>query len=74
MKIEKKSVANIIPFGDVLEGVVFKDEYGAVCMKVAGNYEKSILYRNAIDLGKGSLYFYNDDEEVEVLENAVLTY
>ena len=28
MKIEKKSVANIIPFGDVLEGVVFKDEYG----------------------------------------------
>lgn len=49
MKIEKKSVANIIPFGDVLEGVVFKDE-------------------------TGSLYLYDDADEVEVLENAILTY
>ena len=47
---------------------------GAVCMKVAGNYAKSILSRNAIDLETGSLYFYNDADKVEVLENAVLTY
>lgn len=74
MKIEKKSVANIIPFGDVPEGAVFKDKYEAVCMKVAGNYEKSVLSRNAINLETGSLYLYDDTEEVEVLENAVLTY
>ena len=74
MKIEKKSVANIIPFGDVNEGTVFKDKYEAVCMKVAGNYEKSVLSRNAIDLETGSLYLYEDDEKVEILEDAVLTY
>lgn len=74
MKIEKKSVANIIPFGDVPEGTVFKDKYEVVCMKVAGNYEKSVLSRNAIDLGTGSLYLYENDEEVEILEDAVLTY
>lgn len=74
MKIEKKYVANIIPFGDVPEGTVFKDKYEAVCMKVAGNYEKSVLSRNAIDLETGSLYLYDDTDEVEVLENAVLTY
>lgn len=74
MKIEKKSVANIIPFGDVPEGTVFKDKDKCVCMKVADNYIKSILSRNAIDLVTGTLYFYDDTEEVEVLENAVLTY
>lgn len=74
MKIEKKSVANIIPFGDVPEGTVFKDKNEAVCMKVAGNYGKSILSRNAIDLETGSLYLYDDKEEVEILKDAVLTY
>ena len=74
MKIEEKSVANIIPFGDVPEGTAFKDKYEVVCMKVAGNYEKSVLSRNAIDLVTGRLYLYDDTEEVEVLENAVLTY
>ena len=38
MKIEKKSVANIIPFRDVPEGTVFEDKNEAVCMKVAGSY------------------------------------
>lgn len=74
MKIEKKYVANIIPFGDVPEGTAFKDKYETVCMKVAGNYEKSVLSRNAIDLETGSFYLYEDDEEVEILEDAVLTY
>ena len=74
MKIEEKSVANIIPFGDVPEGTVFKDKYEVVCMKVAGNYEKSVLSRNAIDLVTGSLYLYDDDEQVEILKDAVLMY
>lgn len=72
MKIEKKSVANIIPFGDVLEGIVFKDENGAVCMKFEAEYGE--LPRNAINLETGSLYLYDDKEEVEILEDAVLTY
>ena len=75
MKIEKKSVPNIIPFGDVLEGIVFKDENGAVCMKFESNYQgKFDICRNAINLETGSLYRYDDADEVEVLENAVLTY
>lgn len=75
MKIEKKSVANVVPFEDVLEGVVFKDKNGAVCMKFEGNYQDNFdIHRNAINLDTGSLYFYDYDEEVEILENAVLTY
>ncbi len=72
MKIEKKSVPNIIPFGDVLEGAVFKDENGAVCMKLEAEYEE--LPRNAVNLETGSLYLYDDKEEVEILKDAVLTY
>lgn len=74
MKIEKKSVANVVPFENLFEGTVFKDENGAVCMKFAGNYGKAVLSRNAINLETGSLYLYDDADEVEVLENAVLTY
>ena len=76
MKIEKKSVANVIPFKDVLGGVVFKDKNGAVCMKFESNYQGKfdVIHRNAINLDTGSLYFYDNDEEVEILEDAVLTY
>ena len=74
MKIEKKSVANIIPFRDVLEGTVFKDKDEVVCMKVADSYGKYVMSCNAINLETGNLYLYDDAEEVEVLENAVLTY
>ena len=74
MKIEKKSVANIIPFRDVPEGTVFEDKNEAVCMKVAGSYGRYVMSRNAINLETGNLYLYDDTEEVEVLENAVLTY
>lgn len=72
MKIEKKSVANVVPFENLFEGTVFKDENGAVCMKFEAEYEE--LPRNAINLETGSLYLYDDADEVEVLENAVLTY
>lgn len=72
MKIEKKFVPNIIPFGDVLEGTVFKDENGAVCMKFEAKYEE--LPRNAVNLETGSLYLYDDADKVEILTDAVLTY
>lgn len=72
MKIEKKSVPNIIPFGDVLAGTVFKGATGMICMKLEAEYEE--LPRNAVNLNSGSLYLYDDKEEVEVLEDAVLTY
>lgn len=75
MKIEKKSLANVVPFENLFGGVVFKDKNGAVCMKFESNYQgKFDIRRNAINLDTGSLYLYDDDEEVEVLEDAVLTY
>ena len=70
MKLEKRSVTNVISFDDVPEGTAFKDKNEAICMKVAGN----VLCRNAINLETGSLYFYDDKDEVEILEDAVLTY
>lgn len=74
MKIEKKNPKKVVAFGDVLAGTVFRDKNEAVCMKIAGTYGQYILCRNAINLDTGSLYSYDDDEEVEILEDAILTY
>lgn len=43
-----------------------------ICIKLEAEYEE--LPRNAVNLNSGSLYLYDGKEEVEVLENAVLTY
>lgn len=74
MKIEKKDIVNTVPFEDVLAGVVFKDRNGAICMKFGKGYDFSNVSPNAINLDTGSLYLYGEEEEVEILENAVLTY
>lgn len=72
MKIEKKNPKKIVAFENVLAGTVFKGATGMICMKLEAEYEE--LPRNAVNLNSGSLYLYDDKEEVEVLENAVLTY
>lgn len=79
MKIEKKNIINTVPFEDVLAGVVFKDKNGAICMKFGNGYDfsnvsPSNVSPNAINLDTGSLYLYGEEEEVEILEDAVLTY
>lgn len=45
---------------------------GLICMKLEAEYEE--LSRNAVNLNSGSLYLYDDEEEVEILKDAVLTY
>lgn len=76
MKIEKKSADNIILFEDVPIGTVFKDDEGGIYMKLDSCYMSvSGIRFNAVILGNGSPVYFNDPkEEVEVLENAVLTY
>ena len=75
MKIEKKSVANVVLFENVPEGDVFKDENGVIYMKLDIFYRTGSVGYNAINLENGSLvYFGNLDEKVEVLKDAVLTY
>lgn len=76
MKIKRKNITNATLFEDVPAGTVFKDEEETVYMKLDFCYKNpsAVLY-NAVDLENGSLVYFNDpNEEVEVLENAVLTY
>lgn len=72
MKIERKNTDNIFRFRDVNPGFVFKDEDGVIYMKL--NWENGP--RNAVVLETGCLVFFcdDDDEEVEILYDAVLTY
>lgn len=70
MKIERRPT-NLTPFEDIFSGVVFKDEDGAICMKL--EKEQNNFY-NAVNLNTGSLYTYKDGCLVEILEDAVLTY
>lgn len=73
MKIEKKNPKKVVAFGDVLAGTVFKRaKTEMVCMKLEAEYEE--LPRNAVNLNSGSLYLYDEKEEVEILEDAVLMY
>lgn len=72
MKVEKKNPEKIVAFKDVLAGTVFKGATGMICMKLEAEYEE--LPRNAVNLNSGSLYLYDDDEQVEILKDAVLTY
>ena len=79
MKIERKNTINTVPFEDVLAGIVFKDSNGAICMKFGKGYDfsnvsSSNVSPNAINLDTGSLYLYGEEEEVEILEDAVLIY
>lgn len=74
MKIERKNTINTVPFEDVLAGIVFKDSNGAICMKFGKGYDFSNVSPNAINLDTGSLYLYDEEEEVEILEDAVLMY
>ena len=76
MKIKKKPADNVILFEDVPVGIVFKDEAGDIYMKLDSCYKNNpTRLFNAVGLGDGRLAFFNDpNEEVEILENAVLTY
>lgn len=74
MKIEKKSNANLVPFKNVPAGTVFKGAEGAVCIALDRGYINSAPYYNAVNVINGKLWAYDDDEIVEILENAILTY
>lgn len=76
MKIEKKSVNNFILFKDIPVGGVFKDWNEVICMKFEDNCEKFNMSptRNAINLSSGHFFLYDDEERVEFLKDAVLTY
>lgn len=73
MKIERKPDGKVISFAGVPVGAVFKGENGDICMVIDKSYANS-TYRNAVNLCTGTLYCYDDNEEVEILENAVLAY
>lgn len=72
MKTEKKNPKKVVSFGDVPAGTAFKGATGMICMKLEAEYEE--LPRNAVNLKSGSLYLYDDKEEVEILKDAILTY
>ena len=81
MKINKKSTTRFkdIPAGTVFrdtKGTIFRDTKGAICMKLDTCYKHaSIILYNTIILENGSLTYIDDQEEdIEVLEDAVLTY
>lgn len=71
MKLEKRSNASLVPFKNVPAGAAFKGVEGAVC--IALNRD-STQYNNAVNLIDGKLWTYDDDEIVEILEDAVLIY
>jgi len=70
MKIEKKF--NTTTFKDVLPGAVFRDADGTIYLKFDDYYYKYAY--NAIALDNGSLVNFNDNEKVEILKDAILTY
>lgn len=73
MKIEKKSTTC---FKDIPAGAVFRDTESTVYMKLDACYKHaSIVLYNTVVLENGSLVYFDDqNEKVEILENAVLTY
>lgn len=73
MKLEKRSTTR---FKDIPAGTVFRDTKGTICMKLDACYKHaSIILYNTVILENGSLTYIDDQEEdVEVLEDAVLTY
>lgn len=73
MKINKKSTTR---FKDISAGTVFRDTKGTIYMKLDCCYKHaSIILYNTINLENGSLTYIDDQEEnVEVLDDAVLTY
>lgn len=73
MKINKKSTTY---FKNVPAGAVFRDIEGTIYMKLDVCYKNaSVVLYNAVILENGSLTYIEDREnDIEVLENAVLTY
>lgn len=73
MKIEKKPITR---FKDIPSGAIFKDAEDTIYMKLDACYKHaSIVLYNAVVLENGSLVYFDDqNEKVEILENAVLTY
>lgn len=71
MKLEKRSNANLVPFKNVPAGAAFKGVEGTVCIALNRG---SAQYNNAVNLIDGKLWTYDDDEIVEILEDAVLIY
>lgn len=77
MRIEKKNSKNIVTFKDVPKGSAFKDEEGAIYMKLDYCYKVGLAAQyDSVLLEDGSLVSFGDrnEEMVEILENAVLTY
>lgn len=74
MKINKKF--NTTTFRDVRPGAVFQDTEGTVYMKLDTCYKfASVTLYNAVVLENGSLvYFADETEKVEVLDDAILNY
>jgi hypothetical protein len=73
MKINKKPTTR---FKDIPTGAVFRDTKGTIYMKLDCCYKHaSIILYNTVNLENGSLTYIDDQEEdVEVLDDAVLTY
>lgn len=72
MKIEKRSPELSMPFKEILPGIVFKDEDNAICIKI--EKKQNNFFYNAVNLETGSLYTYDDNYPIEILEDAILTY
>lgn len=72
MKIEKQSPELSMPFKEIPPGIVFKDEDNAICIKI--EKKQNNFFYNAVNLETGSLYTYDDNYPIEVLEDATLTY
>lgn len=76
MKIVKENHKNTVTFKNVPRGAVFKDEEGTIYMRLDSPCKSApAVQYDSVILENGKLIFFsNRNEEVEVLEDAVLTY
>jgi hypothetical protein len=73
MKIERNDSLTILRFDEIIEGDVFLDTEGDVCMKMQRIVEEDSCYTyNAVNLDSGEAYFYEPFDRISLPHSARL--